>query len=155
MQDSKTEALFASSSRIVPVHEFVRRGDDHQMPSSLSLFEVRRNEGLIWCALLDMAKANGTPAGDETWSIQVGYKALRTATGCSTRALERAWPRLLAWGFLERIVEHHNRESKIYTIRSVARVDAIYKDFGYTYFRVMKGELQPFRSKPRDGRESQ
>lgn len=111
-------------------YEFVVRGDDHQMPSCLSIFEIRRNEGKIWSSLLNMAKANGTPAGDETWLIQVGYGVLRTATGCSARALERAWPRLLQWGFLERIEEHHNRTCKKYIVRSEARVDADFKQKG-------------------------
>jgi len=133
------------------LHDFVLRGDDHQMPSCLSLFETRRNEGKIWSALLDMAKTYGTPAGYETWSIQVGYKALRTATGCGTRALERAWPSLLGWGFLEKIVEHHNRDCKKYFVCSEVRVDAEFKREGYTYFRVMPdGELRPFRPMPRD-----
>jgi hypothetical protein len=132
--------------------EFEVRGDDHEMPSCLSLFAVRRNEEKIYRALLKMAYAAGMGSGDDTWAIRVGYTALRKATGCSSRAFGRAWPRLLAWGFLKSIEAHQDRRCARYIVRSVESVDATYKEMGYTYFRVMPdGSLQPFRPKPRVG----
>jgi len=150
LQEAKPEVLIASSSSIVAAREFAVHGDDRKMPSCLSLFDIRRNEGRIYSALVKIAINEGMGSGEETWSIRVGYKALHTASGCNARTLGRAWPRLLEWGFLERILEHHNRCCKTYFVRSVLRVDAIYKGKGYTYFRVLKGELLPFRPKPRN-----
>jgi hypothetical protein len=132
--------------------EFEVRGDDHEMPSCLALFAVRRNEEKIYRALLKMANAAGMGHSDDTWAISVGYTALRKATGCSSRAFGRAWPRLLGWGFLVERVENHNRSCARYYIRSIESLSAKYRDLGYVYFRVMPdGNLQPFRPKPRAG----
>ncbi len=128
------------------------RGDDHPITSCVALFDIRRNDGKIYRALLKMAMADGRCTGADIWSIRVGYTALRKATGCSSRAFGRAWPRLLAWGFLKSIEAHQDRRCARYIVRSVESVDATYKEMGYTYFRVMPdGSLQPFRPKPRVG----
>lgn len=148
LQEPQAEDSIAPSS-LVAIHEFLLRGDDHVMSSCLSLFEVRRNERKIHRALLKMAEDRGMLPGDDTWQVSVGYDKLCKATGCSARTLGRAWPQLLGWGFLDKITEHHNRDCKVYAVRSIESVDAKYKENGYTYFRVMPDRsLLPFRPKP-------
>jgi hypothetical protein len=133
--------------------ELELRGDDHAMVSSVSLFEVRRNDGIIYRALLEMAMTTGRGFGTNNWSIRVGYTALRLATGCSTRALGRAWPRLQELGFLKSREAPQGRRSARYILRSIESVDEIYASVGYTHYRVMpNGKLQPFRPKPHAGR---
>jgi hypothetical protein len=131
------------------------RGDDHAMTSCLSIFDVRRNDGKIYAALVRMAEENGRSADDGTWAVRVGYTALRKASGCSTRALGRAWPRLLELGFLKSIEPHKDRRAARYVGRSIACVDSTYKDAGYMYFRVLPdGKILPFRPKPQARQET-
>lgn len=129
------------------VSTFVVREDDLALTSTRLIFGTCRNDGKIYDALMQLAVATGRQIDDDAWTIRIGYSALSKASGCSPRALGRAWPRLIDWGFLQFIEPHNDRRPTKYIVRSIACVDAIYKDAGCTHFRIIRGgKIQPFRS---------
>lgn len=129
--------------------EFDPRGDDLVLNTCLDFFDVLRNEGRIYAALLRIATGDGKNNGDGTWTVRVGYTDLCRESGCSTRALGRAWPRLETLGVLIERESHKDRRAARYTIRSVELLDTRYKDAGCTHFRLLSPtNVQPFRAKP-------
>jgi hypothetical protein len=125
------------------------RGDDLQWAGSSSLLRRRPNDGKIYATLWDLSLQKGRSIGDDTRAIRVGYTELRKCSGCSTRALGRAWPRLLAWGLLVSLEPHEDREPALYRVRSLGLVDTLYMDAGCTHFRILVGgKIQPFKAKP-------
>jgi hypothetical protein len=133
---------------VSPYPEFELRGDDHVLSSCLDFFCPLRNEGKIYAALLRLATLIGKDNGDGTWTVRVGYTDLRRESGCSTRALGRAWPRLEHLGFLVEREAHKDRRPARYIIRSIELLNSRYKVDGCTHFRVMPNlSLQPFRAK--------
>jgi hypothetical protein len=140
-------ALLASGVSTLEV-----RNDDLEFSSSRLIFQAYRNDGRIYDTLMQLAVANGDRTDDGAWTISIGYSDLRKASGCGDRALGRAWPRLLEWGFLRSIEPHTDRQPSKYILRSIACVDAIYRDAGCTHLRVLPGgKFQPFRSAPSIG----
>jgi hypothetical protein len=129
--------------------EFDARGDDYSLITCLDFFRVLRNEGKVYSALLRLADSRGANSrNNDTWVIRVGYTELVKVSGCSTRALGRAWPRLKSLGFLVDHKKHEDRRSARYTIRTIECLDALYKSSGCTHFRVMRDRsLQPFQAK--------
>ena len=151
--DSDNLIATVKTNSLVPALE-VRR-DDRAFTSSSLLLKHNRNEERIYDALLHLAVKHGSQNDDGTWMVRVGYTALSGASGCSTKAFGRAWPRLLKWGFLRSIEPHHERQPALYAIRSLASVDAIFKKAGCTHIRVLKtGTIQPFRSVTGHGEET-
>lgn len=149
--------LFDLSLFSVPLYpEFELRGDDYVLSTCLDFFKLRRNEGKIYAALLRLAMKNGKNNGDGTWTISVGYTKLCRESGCSTRALGRAWCRLETLGFLADRKKHDDRRSARYTVLTIEALDALYKDAGCTHYRVMPDKtLQPFRAKSHKDQEAQ
>jgi hypothetical protein len=129
--------------------DFDVRGDDYYFTTCLDFFKIWRNEGKIYRALLSLDKnKGGANREDGIRAIRVGYTELVKVSGCSTRALGRAWPRLKALGFLVERKKHEDRRSARYTIRTIELLDSLYMSAGCTHFRVMRDRsLQPFRAK--------
>lgn len=124
------------------------RGDDHVFTSCLTFFDLHRNDGKVYATLFKLATEEGKDNGDGTRTIRVGYKKLRNASGCSTRAMGRAWPRLLDLGFLKSREPHKDRRAARYVVCSISCLDSIYKDAGCTHFRISPDrKIQPFRQK--------
>jgi hypothetical protein len=131
------------------VPELARRGSDRELTTATALFGLRKNEGIIYAALYDLAVREGTDNQDGTWTVQVGYKTICELSARSKRSLGRAWPRLLRWGFLAARSEHQDRVSTVYVVRSPESLDSMYKDAGITHYRILRGgKVQPFRPKP-------
>jgi hypothetical protein len=127
------------------------RNDDFELTTTRLVLQRYRNDGKIYDALFHLADANEDPTVDG-WAIRIGYTALSQASGCDRRAFGRAWPHLIDWGFLRSIEPHTDRQPSKYMLRSIACVDAIYRDAGCTHLRVLPGgRLQPFRSVPSIG----
>ena len=142
-------SLFAGL--VVPT--LVLRNDDRALTSCRVLFETYRNDGTIYDALVQIAMQRRTQIPGDMWAIRVGYTELAKASGCSRRTLQRAWPNLLKWGFVESIAPYQERVPKVYVVRSTAAVDAIYAAAGCTHIRIMRGgTIQPFRAEPPDER---
>ena len=156
------DTLFDVSLFSIPQYpEFEIRGDDYELNTCLDFFRITRNEGKIYAALLRLASGNvmtngknnhkitGKNNSDGSWTVRVGYTDLCQESGCTTRALGRAWPRLESLGFLTDRERHNDRRAARYTIRSIELLDSIYRRAGCTHFRVMPDKsLQPFRTKP-------
>lgn len=134
------------------VPTFGVREDDLALTSTKLVFKTYLNDGKMYNALMRLAVADGRQTDDNTWTIRVGYTALSKASGCSPRALGRARARLIDGGFLRSTEPHNDRQPITYIVRSIACVDAIYRDAGCTHFRIMPGgKIQPFRSAPSFG----
>jgi len=134
------------------VSTFSVREDDIELTSIRLVFKTCRNDGKIYDALIQLAVSNGGLTDDGAFTITIGYSALTKASGCQTRALGRARPRLIDWGFLRSFEPHADRQPTKYVVRSIACLDAIYRDAGCTHLRITPGgKMQPFRSAPNSG----
>lgn len=129
--------------------QFSVLGDDYPFTSCLDFFRILRNEEVIYRVLLRLATAKGKHnLYDDTWTIRVGYTRLAQESGCSKRALGRAWPRLEALGFLIEREQHTDRRPSRYKLRSISVLNRLYKEAQVTHFRVMPNKsIQPFCSK--------
>jgi hypothetical protein len=130
------------------------RNDDFELTTTRLVLQRYRNDAKIYHTLMKLAVANGDPTVGEVWAIRIGYAALSTASGCDSRALGRAWRRLLEWGFLRSIEPHTDRLPTRYFVRSIACLDAIYRGAGCTHLRVYDGRQDtaiPFGGEHRGG----
>ena len=126
---------------------FEVREDDLELTSTRLVFRTSRNDAKIYDALMQLAVVGGHPTNQDALTIRIGYSALSKASGCSPRALGRAWPRLIDWGFLRSMEPHIDRQptrTREWASMSVTRYTEMYA--GLTFRITRSGKLQPFRS---------
>lgn len=99
-----------------------------------------RNDWNTYRALVRLADRDGERISEHISCVQVGYDKLIPASSCSSRALERAFPRLAALGYVYRYpVAHHGNVDTTYWVRSPEGVKAMYRDAGCTHVRRLRG----------------
>jgi hypothetical protein len=131
----------------VDVSEAELRFTDLRIENAFSI--LLKNDVKTYSALIRLAERDGERKSQYIWRVQVGYSVLVPESNCSTRALERAFPRLAALNYVIRYPEAHGGKiAATYWVRTPEGVMATFEASGCTHFRVLRGKrIQLLRQK--------
>jgi hypothetical protein len=129
--------------------EFDLLPTDQIIKDAYSPLRNYRNDVRAYISLIDLSQRCGKRINEYVWRVQVGYGILVPASGCSTRALERAWARLELLSYVLRYPKGHDgKVPTTYWVRTLEGMMAMFEGAGCTHFRVLRGKrIQLFRPK--------